>query len=406
MLTISLAQLKADIIPKLKGTSLRQIKNFYGTAAAAANRMSARLDTEETIRTFTLSTPFYASVNDYVLATDYKKMLDLRPQANRTKQPGNSNFGATTARQFNERLDPNSFSIRWNNAIRTLRAQILPSGNCMVMDTFDAANSNGLWVAGGDASGLYSEPLNYVEGNGSLGMNLSGATGIGNILNTTAPITDLSRFLYEDASFMFVWIPTGASSRITSLDLIRGESASAYRHVTVTTKADGTAFTDGWNFLVFSWGLGSSVGSPTNLLNTYRKLTINYVVGAVINGFLVDNWTNDLGSQYEMEYYSECLFRAATGTFLYTPTQDTDLVNVGPASYEILKAEMMVDITQQIRTGSVRAAELADWRMMLNGQPPNRYVKDPQYRGLYADYAVMFPSSAITTSTRTYDFDV
>lgn len=406
MLTISLAQLKADIIPKLKGTSLRQIKDFYGTAAAAANRMGARIDAAETIRTFTLSTPFYASVQDYVMATDCKKLLDLRPQANRTKVPGRSNFSSTTPRQFNERLDPNSFSVRWNNGIRTLRAQILPGGNCSVLDPFDAANSNGLWVAGNDASGLYSEPLNYVEGNGSLGMNLSGATGIGSILNTTASITDLSRFLYEDASFLFIWIPSGTSSRITSIDLLRGESASAYRHVTVSTKGDGTAFTDGWNFLVLSWISGSSFGSPTNLLNTYRKLTINYTAGTAINGFLVDNWTDDLGSQYEMEYYSECLFRSATGAFLYTPTQDTDLVNVSPASYEILKAEMMVDITQQIRTGSVRAAELADWRMMLNGQPPNRYVKDPQYRGLYADYTAAFPSSAITVATRIYNFDV
>lgn len=406
MLTISIAQLQADITPKLKGTSLRQVKDFYGTAAAASRRMLARIDTEETIRTATLSGPFYSSVQDYVLMTDYKKMIDIRPQANRTKVPGRSNFGQTTPRQFGERLDSNSFSIRWNSGVRTLRAQILAGSNCTVMDSFDGPTSNGLWVASADASGLYSEPLNYIEGNGSLGLNLSGVTGIGTITDTTAGAQDFSRFLNEDSSFLFVWIPTGNASRITSLQLTRGDSALAYRKVTVTTKGDGTAFSDGWNFLVFSWATGVNTGSPTNTLNTYRQLTINYSTGVAISGVLVDNWTNDLGTQYESEYYSECLFRTVAGVFINAPTQLTDLLNVGPASYEILQAEMMVDITQQIRTGPTRVAELADWRMMLNGQPPNRYIKDPQYRGLYADYAVSFPSSAITTATRTYDFDV
>jgi hypothetical protein len=406
MLTITLATLKADITPDLKGTSLRQVKDFYATAAGAANRMLARIDPEETRRTQTLSTPFYDDVNDYAMADDYKRMIDIRPTANRQDQPGLSDFSQTTPRQFSERLTPNSFSIGWNNMLRTLRAQRLPAGNVVTMDSFESATGNGSWSANVDASGLYTENLNYVEGNAALGFNLSGSTGAANLLNTTAAVVDLSALRYNDASMLRLYIPSGFSSRFTSFKLLRGESASAYREATVTTQADGTAFKDGWNFLIFNWATATVQGSPTNLLNSYRRFSMTYSAGTAIPGVLVDAWTDALGNLYEMEYYSEYMFRTAGGVWIARPTADTDLVNVGPASYEILKAEMMIDITKQIRTGTVQRAELEDWRMMLNGQPPNRYVREPQYRGLYSDYMNKFPSTAIVTSTNTYEFDV
>lgn len=406
MLTITLAQLKSDISIKMKGTSLRQITDFYGVVAGAANRMLARIDTEETRRTQTLSSPFYDNVYDYALVTDYKRMIDIRPTANRQQQPGLSNYSQTTARQFDERLTPDSFSIRWNNMVRTLRAARLPAGNVTTLDALTSATSNGTWTANLQASGLYTELLNYIAGSSALGFDLSATGGTGSIENSTATSVDLSDLRSQDSSFIWFYIPSGFSSRFTNFKLARGESASAYREVTVTTKADGTAFSDGWNFLKFDWTQGSNTGSYTGETNVYRKFTITYTAGTAIPGVIVNNWTNALGNLYEIEYYSEYLFRTAAGVWISTPTSDTDLVNVSPASYEILKAEMMIDITQIIRTGTVRDRELADWRLMLNGMPQSRYVKEMPYRGLYNDYVIKFPSSAIITQTNTYEFDV
>lgn len=391
----------------MKGTSLNQIKDFYGLAFKAANRMLARIDPAETRRTMTLSMPFYDNVLDYVMATDYKGMIDIRPQAGRQDMPGLSDFSQTTPRQFDERLDANSFSIRWNNMVRTLRSQRLPAGNVSIMDEFDSYTGNGAWSAEGDASGIYNEPLNYVQGGGAVGVNLSGATGAADIVNSTAAVADLSSYRNQDASMAYVYIPVGFSSRFTSFEFRRGDSATLYRYKSVTTKADGTAFTDGWNYLYIDWVTGTNVGgTPANTSNPYRRIGITYTAGAAIPGFLVDGWLNSFGQLYEMEYYSEYLFRTSAGVWISRPTDDSDLVNVGPASYEILKTEMMIDITQMIRTGNVRQAELNDWRLMLNGQPQSRYVKDPPYHGLYADYLSKFPSSQIVTVTRTYDFDV
>lgn len=406
MLTITLADLAVDITPNLKGTGIRQVRDIYAVASNAANRMLARLDPEETRRTQTLSTPFYDNVNVYALPTDVKRIIDIRPTANRQDQPGVSDFSGTTPRQFSERLTPNSFSIGWNSMIRTLRAQRLPAGNVVTLDSFESATGNGSWSANVDASGLYTENLNYVEGSAALGFGLSGSTGLANLLNTTAAVADLSALRYNDASMLRFYIPSGFSSRFTSFKLLRGESASAYRESTVTTQADGRAFQDGWNYLLFNWATATATGSPTNLLNTYRRFSMTYSAGAAIPGVLLDAWTDALGNLYEVEYYSEYMFRTAAGVWISKPTLDTDLVNVGPALYEILKAEMMIDITKQIRTGTTMNSELTDWRQMLNGQPPNRYIREPQYRGLYSDYMNKFPSSAIVTTTNTYEFDV
>lgn len=411
MLSITITQLKSDITSKMKGTSLNQIKDFYGTAAAAANRMLSRIDTDETRRTVVMTTPFYDNIYDYALVTDYKRMIDIRPTADRQNQIGLSNFSETTPRQFDELLTPDSFSIRWNNMVRSIRAKKLPTGNVIQMDTFDATPTaptvtNGTWAASGDISGIYSELLNYVQGGASMGFNLSGSTGTGYIENSTALVVDLSSYLYEDASNLFFWIPSGYSSKFTNFKLRRGDSSSTYREATVTTKADGTAFTDGWNQLKFDWSTASVNGVMTNTLNTYRRFTATTVAGTAIPGCLIDNWTNALGVLYEIEYYSECLFRTSAGSWLYTPTSDTDLVNVSVTSYEILKAEMMVDITQQIRLGAVQQQELTEWRRVLDGQQESRYLKNPNDIGLYKNYLRMFPSSAIVTRTRTYDFDL
>lgn len=408
MLSINLAQLQADIAPMMKGTSTRQIQDFYGTAAKAANRMLARIDPEETRRTVTLAMPFFDNLQDYTLVDDFKRMIDIRPQGNlRQDMPGLSDFGMTSPKQFNTRMDWNSFSIRWNNMVRTLRAQRLPAGNVITMDTFDGLiSNNGTWTGEADASNLANEPLNFVQGIGSLAFDLSGSTGAGDIINTTAAVTDLSAFNNEDWSMIYFYIPVGYSARFTSFSLRRGDNSTNYISQTAATKADGTAFSDGWNLLVFNWGTGATTGSPTNTSNAYRRFGVTYTPGAAIPHCLIDSWTDSFGQLYEIEYYSEYMFRTSTGAWVSRPTSDSDLLNVGTGSYEILKTEMMIDITQIIRTGPVRAQELADWRMMLNGQPMSRWVKNPPYKGLYDDYLTKFPSSAIVQATRYWSPDV
>ena len=405
-MNITIADLKSYITPKMKGTLLSEITDPYGLFAGAARRMISRIDTEETRRTVTLSSPFYDNVQDYAMVEDYKRMIDIRPQAGRQDQLGKSHFEQTTARQFDERLDSNSFSIRWNNMVRSIRAQRLPAGNVSTMDTFESTSSNGLWTTFTDASNLIVEPLNFVQGSNSLSFDLDGSTGVGGIVNSTAPATDMSALKYHDSSFLYVYIPLGFSSRFTNFKLRRGSSSGDYKEATATTKGDGTAFNDGWNFLRFDWISSSTFGNPDDTKNTYRYFGSTYTAGTAISGFLIDSWTDSLGSLYEIEYYSEYMFRSSTGAWKSAPTDDSDLINVGPVSYEIFVNEVMRDIVQVIRVGSVLATQTAMYEKILDGEPANRYTPNPKDLGLYTNYGRMFPSSAITTVSKNYDWDL
>ena len=102
----------------------------------------------------------------------------------------------------------------------------------------------------------------------------------------------------------------------------------------------------------------------------------------------------------------EYLFRTSTGTWIQSPTADTDLVNVSVNSYPIFLQEMMMDITKLIRIGNQRTQELAEIDLELNGKSESRYLKNPANVGLYRQYLDMFPSSDIITSTKLYTFDV
>ena len=424
MLSVTISQLKSDITQKMKGTSLSQIADFYAICQSAAGRMGARIDVEEVRRTTTLTAPLYDNLNDYALPTDFKSMIDLHP-TQKSRGQGDANFSGTTARQFSEKLSSNSFSIQWNSGVRTLRAQIPRTTQTVVVDEMDSPTGNGEWQAYGDSSanwdeainwdqgpeanwdqGLYTAALNFINGNSSIGFNLSGSTGVGGMNNLTAEVLDLSEWGYQDASLVYFYIPAGYASRFTSFALALGDNANDYVTVTINAKADGTAFSDGWNLLLFDWDLGVATGSPTGTLNTWRNFQVNYTTGAFIKGCLVNSWTDSLGELYDIEYYSECFFRTSAGVFEYAPTSDTDFINVDPGAYEILKTEMMIDITQIIRQGAIRVQELTDWRLMLNGTPESRYVKDPPYHGMYLDYSAKFPSSAIPIVTQTYAFDV
>ena len=402
----TIADLKNDIKQELKGTQLKEIPDFDGACGHAANRLLTRIDPEETRRIVTMATPFWDNINDYALVTDYKRMIDIYPQAGRQDQPGKSNFDQTTSRQFSERLDQNSFSIKWNNGVRSLQAQRLPAGNVATLDTFDSPTSNGSWSGEGDASNISTETLNFIQGNNSMSFDLSGATGLADVINTTAAATDFSAQKYNDTSFIYFYIPIGRASLFTSFTLRRGSSASAYKQATATAKQDGTSFSDGWNLLSFSWSSASTVGTPDDTQNTYRRFGINYTSGTAIPGCLLDSWTDSLGTLYNIEYYSECLFRSSTGAFKYVPTDDSDIINASISLYEIFKAELMREICRIVRVGSVLATQLDTWERILNGEPSSRYVPFPKERGLYENYLKMFPSSAIVTTTSYYEFDI
>ncbi len=99
----------------------------------------------------------------------------------------------------------------------------------------------------------------------------------------------------------------------------------------------GFLFENGWNQLSYLWDGATVVGSPNYQSITYLRSTFNYATGTPVNNVRVNNYTSNIGSIYEIVYYSKYLFRdLVTGTFKERPTRDDDLINLDTETYMLL----------------------------------------------------------------------
>jgi hypothetical protein len=200
-----------------------------------------------------------------------------------------------------------------------------------VLNDFNSITANGTWAAGGDATGLIADDINYVSGSASLRFNLSGATTSGYIENSTFTAVDLSD--EEDVGALFLWVYLPSS--ITSVDLRWGSDSSNYWNKTVTSTHESLAFQTGWNLLRFDWDTATETGTPDSSSVDYARITITYD-GNAMNNIRIDKLVARLGEVWEIEYYSKYLFSSSAGTWQETVSADTDTVNLDTESYNLL----------------------------------------------------------------------
>jgi len=337
-MSFSITNLKQELEGILHGTRLDQITSIDQLIYRAARDVLMDCDPDETIRIIPITNGVFNSVYDYACPVDLKRnrVIDIRPQVNRQTtdlwlQWYNQNFDLNKNSSFMD-----SFTIQWNNYVKTLRinAPTLPAQK--PLNTCDSLTSNGTWTAGGNASGLIENNLNYVSTSGSLQFNLSaGAPGsTGYLENSTMNAVDLSSWLNQGTFFLYVYLPTPAD--FSNINLKVGSGSGAYYSVNATTTQQGTVFQDGWNLIQFNW-LGASVtGVPDPTKINYVRVTYTYD-GNAQTAVRLDQITATLGTIMEIEYYSKYLFRDATTlAFQETVTDNTDLVNLDTDSYNLL----------------------------------------------------------------------
>lgn len=326
----SINNLIADLEGVLHGTTINQITNSYGIYNRAASQLLLDLDPQETIRQVELPSTVYTDVFYYSLPPDLKgnKVIDLKPQVNRTyldyyPQVYNQAF------DFGKQTGVNSaLSIQWNNFEKSIliSAPFLTPPN--PLNYANSLTENGTWVAGGNASTLSINNVNYVAGGGSLQFNLSaGANPSGGYVEVTdQQAVDLSNVVNQSSLFINTFLPTGAD--FTSISLLWGSSTSDYYSVTATETQQGTIFQDGWNLVAFPW-LGATVfGTPDPSSITFVRVAYVYD-GSAQTAVKLNNIVSTLGETLLLEYYSKYMFRnAQTGVFQETVTDNTDLVNL------------------------------------------------------------------------------
>lgn len=342
----SVQDAKNDLQGVIHGTQLNQITNLNGIFNRAARQLLLDVDPQETKRTLEFVNPVFNTVYDYPIAADVKgnKIADIRPQVRRLPrdiwaQAYNQAFDVWKANIFTL---ANMFTMNFNTGVKTLRIDAPFLNPPIIINQADDTTDNGTWSAGGTATNLTNNNVNFVQGSGSL--QFDSATGAAYIENSTMGQLNLTNHLNQSSLFVYVYVPTGSS--LTSVNLRWGSSSSDYYSSTVTLNQQGVAFVNGWNLCQFVWSTATTVGTPDVTEIDYVRVTLN--VTASLTACLVNGVDSILGSILEYEYYSKYLFRdASTGAFQETVTDDSNLINLDTESYNIFFNQLAYLAVQQ-----------------------------------------------------------
>lgn len=328
--------LKADLEGVLHGTTINQIQGVDNLINRAARELLLTVDPQETKNIVEFASPIYSNVWDYPLPADFKgnAAIDIRPQVNRS-------YVDLWLQNFNQDFDLaklnvplNNFTIQYNNAVKTIRinAPFLQQG--ILLNDASVIVGEGTWSAGGDASNLQQDYVNFVSGGSSLSFDLAASGSSGYLVNSTSPAVNLTAHLNQSNLFTFVYLP--AATNFTNVKLRWGSSATAYWESTATVTQQNTVFQNGWNLLSFPWASATQVGSPDVSNITYLRVTYTYN-GTQQTSVRLNQIVSRLGSILELEYYSKYMFRdATTGAFQETVTDDSNLINLDTDSYNLL----------------------------------------------------------------------
>jgi len=402
---MNIQKFRDAVASKIHGTTLAKIGNFYGTLKEAAGNVVSRIDPKETIKIAPFASHLYDQVYDYTAPSDLKddKIIDIRPMVNRKSS---DSLGQLYSQQFDinkgNRISLDNFAIRDNNGVKTIRIDkaLTPP---LAIHTMDSLTQDGTWSAGGDVSNLELDGNFYQSGIGSFKFDLSGSAGSGYLENSTMTAKDLSDLENIGGAFMWAYLSSLAlAGVITNLKLRLGSSSSNYIEMTATTPQDQATFKQYWNLVRWNFNGATTTGTPDLTLVTYARITFTYTSGTAYTGLYVDNIVAQLGTPFEIEYYSQYLFKNSAGTWIEYPTALTDTIVLGITSENILLYEFLKLLGQELQ-GKDGAYDYSFYTNELEGIPPKRNGSGGK-KGLYDQYGERFPSQAINPQTEYYHF--
>lgn len=341
--TYTITSVRDDLTGMFRGTSVNKLTNINALFRRAARKVLSKIDPAPTKRITQVT--LFDGVYTYSAVDDLKKVIDIRPQVNRGYEDRLRNRNSLS---FDQRkvYENNLFHVTWESATRRLRVKKTLNRSGSTVNNCESTTANGTWAADGTgATNLTTDTDDFVDGAGSLNFDLASGQATGYIENSTMSQVDLTDHDEKSSIFAYVYFP--AASIITNVILRWGNDASNYWSATVTAPFDRTAFQNGWNLLRFNWNGATETGTVAPATIDYLRVTITYNQTAETD-IRVDRIFSSLGEIWEVEYYSELLFRTSGGTWGATVTDDSDLVNLDIESYNLFLDECALEGAKQI----------------------------------------------------------
>jgi len=389
-MSYTIANAKDDLEGIMGGTTVNEITNINSLFARAGRRVLSRINPAETLRRTYIT--LYDGVYDYTPPSDLKdkEVRDLKPQANRTS---GDNFNQLSGEEFDLRKTNNTIQVVDIDGSKVLRvAKSLSPGAV----TFATMNETTGWTADGvGLTDLSQDTLYYISGSASLKLNKASGQTSGTLTNSSLSSLDLTTYQNDAAAFLWVYLPsTPAAADLTSITVRWGSSASDYYEATASAPHNRSAFHAGWNLVRFDWPT-SDTGTPDITAIDYLRLSVTTSTDA-ISAIRFDHFFFSLGKVYELEYYSDCIFRDTTGSWTTTiaaNVADDTIINLGTTSYNIFLYEAALSAAQQ-QQGEKSAADRITFKEELFGTGSNP--------GLYAEYHQSNPDEAISSQSTYY----
>jgi hypothetical protein len=386
----TIGNVKSTISSRLHGTTLNKLGDFNLLCRDAAEIMINRIDLQETRRRALLPNAIYDSVYDYSLPADFKAPISLNPQANNRF---NGNQTRTFSKQFYNQKKDNQFAIVWEDMVQYLRfSKYLRKP--ITIDKADSLTENGDWVVTGNGTNLEVDTYNYISGTGSLKCDVSSPGAVVNVIMKLGS---------DSSNYFSKTITTGHFEAFqTGWNLCRFDLASSTETGTVNTAEIAyVQFTVTYNTnqtVIYTKTLTASVDmSVDNYISDGAIFAyLDFASVSSLSVLRLDNITAHIGTLYDVNYYSNYVFRTSAGTWIEQPTSDSDLVNLSSLSYKIFEAELCKMITQQIQ-GSMGGFDFTYWNLQLEGDGRNQL-------GLYEQYGNQYPSEREESQTDYYTF--
>lgn len=395
---MDITTLKSRIEPKLHGTSLAKVAGINAVIGEAAGKVLSRIDPYNTKRRAVIENAIYDRVYNYTAPTDIKgvgKIVDLRPIADRATT---DSISGRYTREFDIKKEHDTVTIETLSNVKTLRLSkdLTPR---TIMHRCDSLTLEGTVTGGGDVENLDTNNLDHISGNAAIQFGLDGATGEGTLtfaLDTPIDISDL-----EDLGALFHWLKFPDVSRLTSVKLEWGSSASVYWHETATAAHDRAFVSNAWMLLRHEWADAIEVGSPAEAdaeAIDHLKLTFTYSTGDSLANIRLDNITAALGEVWELIYYSNALFTDSAGTTYKTiPTADSDIILLDDEWVNILLYEVVLTLAQEIKGKDMAS----DYKFFYN----ELYRTNEDNPGLYMSYEEQNPSEVLVHQEVYHEFD-
>ncbi len=380
MTTITL--LKDTLARKFRGATIDDVQGIsdYSIFEEGANNLLARIDPYEMVRTAEVN--LYNGIYDYAAPSDLKgkKILDIRPQDARSSS---DDFRQTFTEEFDrdKAYENDWFSVEFDEGTKFVRINKDVSNSLIVTDT---TSTN--YTAGTGVSNVAEDTILKLDGAKSIRFDVSSGQ---NLLTWAGTAVNLTAHELKAGLFLKVYYPD--SSLITSLKVRIGSSASDYYEITGSIHRGGIR--NGVNLYRFDWNGATETGTVdiANIDYVRYELTTTGADTDVRIGKL----TSKLPHPFEILYYSNSLFRPATGsTWLTRPTDDTDVLNLETEAQNLFVYEMCV----LIASGLQNEAEMQKFMSMLGIDSLGQMTG----QGLYGLYKKDKPSEAIRPTTTYY----